>query len=58
VLDHLAHRGVEPAGRIHLQDHELRLFFCRARKGTPDEIGACRPDRAFDRNDKDALGPS
>ena len=58
VLDHLAHRGVEPAGRVHLQNDELRLVFGRARKGTPDEIGAGGPNRSFDRDNQNALGPS
>ena len=52
VLDDVAHRAVETAGRVHAQHHELRLVACRPIDRAVDEIGARRADRAFERHDE------
>src|SRR3989440_5380862 len=52
VLDDLAHRGVEPAGRVAAKHHELRLVLRRALQRPPHEIGARRADRALEGHDE------
>jgi hypothetical protein len=56
VLDHLAHRGVEPAGGVDLQDDELGLVFRGARERAAHEVRARRADRAFHRDDQHGRG--
>jgi hypothetical protein len=44
----LAHRAVEPAGRVHAQDHDAGLARRRGLEGAHDVVRDRRPDRAVD----------
>jgi hypothetical protein len=55
-LDHAAHRGVEAAGRIQLQDDQLLPCLGRTRNAAHDVVGGGRGDGAVDRQQADALG--
>src|SRR5262245_15229775 len=52
VLDQLAHRGVEAAGRVHAHDDEVGVLLSGALDRAADEIGRRRPDRAVERHDE------
>jgi hypothetical protein len=55
-LDDLAHRGVEAAGRVHLDDHELMALLGGAGEAVHDIVGICRADHAIDGQHADAWG--
>jgi hypothetical protein len=49
----LAHREVQPAGRVHLQHHELCALAGRPRQRAPDVVRGGRSDGAVDAQHED-----
>jgi len=56
VLDDLAHRQVEAAGRVDAQDDQLRIFLFRSRKGAAREVRGGGADGTAERNDQHWAG--